>query len=210
MATAAVTNTFVNAQDADADEVNTNFSDLVTFINGSAVHVDGSKAFTAVVSGVTPTSAAHLATKGYVDGAGAVAGMSLGAAQTLTTATDTKIELDTNGYTDATYFTNDPTTDNDITIVKDGTYLILGGVYFAANTSGARTAAIRVDGSAVAVSSAPPLSAGGVRVQVHKIATLSAAQVVTLYGNQSSGGNLDVSSGDANTFLQVVRLTPGV
>lgn len=67
MSTASVTNTFVNAATADADEVNTNFSDLVTFLNGSVVHTDGSKAFTGVVSGVTPTAAAHLVRKDYAD-----------------------------------------------------------------------------------------------------------------------------------------------
>lgn len=44
MATAAITNTFVDATPAEAADVNTNFTDLVTFANGSTVHVDGSKA----------------------------------------------------------------------------------------------------------------------------------------------------------------------
>lgn len=44
MATASVTNTFVNATSADADEVNVNFSDVVNFLNDSVVHTDGSKA----------------------------------------------------------------------------------------------------------------------------------------------------------------------
>lgn len=43
MATASVTNTFVNGQTADATEVNTNFTNLLTFLNASVVHVDGSK-----------------------------------------------------------------------------------------------------------------------------------------------------------------------
>lgn len=47
MATASVTNTFVNAQTADADEVNTNFGELVTFLNGSVIHSDNSKTLTA-------------------------------------------------------------------------------------------------------------------------------------------------------------------
>lgn len=46
MATAAVTNTFVAATAAEAAEVNTNFTDLVTFLNNSVVHRDGSKAMT--------------------------------------------------------------------------------------------------------------------------------------------------------------------
>lgn len=43
MATASVTNTFTNGTTADATEVNTNFNDLVTFVNGSVLHLDGSK-----------------------------------------------------------------------------------------------------------------------------------------------------------------------
>jgi len=46
MATASVTNSFTNGTTADATEVNTNFSDLVTFLNGSVVHLDGSKTMT--------------------------------------------------------------------------------------------------------------------------------------------------------------------
>lgn len=62
MATASVTNTFVDATIAEASEVNTNFSDLVTFLNGSVVHVDGSKAMTGALTlaaaGITfPTAA---------------------------------------------------------------------------------------------------------------------------------------------------------
>lgn len=49
MATASVTNSFTNGTTADATEVNTNFSDLVTFLNNSVVHRDGSKAMTAAL-----------------------------------------------------------------------------------------------------------------------------------------------------------------
>lgn len=50
MATASVTNSFVNGTTADATEVNTNFTDLVTFLNSSVVHVDGSKAMTGALA----------------------------------------------------------------------------------------------------------------------------------------------------------------
>lgn len=46
MATAAVTNTFVTATPALAAEVNTNFSNLVDFLNNSVIHKDGTKAMT--------------------------------------------------------------------------------------------------------------------------------------------------------------------
>ena len=43
MATASVTNQFTASTTIVSDDVDTNFSDLVTFLNGSVVHVDGSK-----------------------------------------------------------------------------------------------------------------------------------------------------------------------
>lgn len=70
MATAAsVTYTFTVGTAAVAAQVNQDFTDLVTWINTNAVHLDGSKAFTAVPSGPAsdPTSDNQLARKAYVD-----------------------------------------------------------------------------------------------------------------------------------------------
>lgn len=46
MATAAVTTTLVNGTANSATPVNGNFTDLVTFLNNSVTHRDGTKAFT--------------------------------------------------------------------------------------------------------------------------------------------------------------------
>ncbi|KKL60103.1 hypothetical protein LCGC14_2208680 [marine sediment metagenome] len=46
MATAAVTNQFTASTTIVSDDVDTNFSDLVTFLNGSVLHLDGAKAMT--------------------------------------------------------------------------------------------------------------------------------------------------------------------
>lgn len=46
MATASVTNDFTNGTTADAEQVDTNFNDLVTFLNNNVIHVDGSKTMT--------------------------------------------------------------------------------------------------------------------------------------------------------------------
>lgn len=46
MATAAVTNTFVNELTSDATDVNQNFTEVVDFLNNQTIHKDGSKAFT--------------------------------------------------------------------------------------------------------------------------------------------------------------------
>lgn len=49
MATASVTHDFVNGNTADADQVDTNFTDLVNFLNADVLHLDGSKAMTAAL-----------------------------------------------------------------------------------------------------------------------------------------------------------------
>ena len=68
-ASSAVTYNFVAGTPSVADNVDQNFTDLVNWINTNAVHLDGSKAFTAVPSGpaTDPTSANQLARKAYVD-----------------------------------------------------------------------------------------------------------------------------------------------
>lgn len=69
-ANVGVTYNFVSGTPAIADNVDQNFTDLVTWINANAVHLDASKAFTAVPSGpaADPTSANELTRKAYVDG----------------------------------------------------------------------------------------------------------------------------------------------
>jgi len=77
MATASVSNTFVNGTAADATEVNTNFSDVVDFANNSVIHRDGSKAMTSafdagsnkIVNVTSPTVGTDAANKTYVDAA---------------------------------------------------------------------------------------------------------------------------------------------
>lgn len=75
MATASVPNTFANSGVADADEMNANFAALVTFLNNSVYHLDGSKVLTADFDGggqritnvAAPTASTDAATKAYVD-----------------------------------------------------------------------------------------------------------------------------------------------
>lgn len=67
-ANASVTYTFINGQSADASEVNQNYDDLVSWINTNAVHLDGSKAFTAAPTyAADPTTNNQLCRKYYVD-----------------------------------------------------------------------------------------------------------------------------------------------
>lgn len=65
----SVPNTFSNGTTADAPEVNDNFAAIVAWINTNAVHLDASKAFTAIPTGpaTDPTTANQLTRKSYVD-----------------------------------------------------------------------------------------------------------------------------------------------
>jgi hypothetical protein len=65
----SVTYSFTVGTAAVAAQVNQNFTDLVTWINTNATHLDGSKPFTSVPSGpaVDPSSDNQLARKAYVD-----------------------------------------------------------------------------------------------------------------------------------------------
>ena len=70
MATASVTYSFSGGGNAAASAVNQDFSDVVTFLNNSVLHVDGSKQLTgqlSLLSGTDPTADDHAARKKYVD-----------------------------------------------------------------------------------------------------------------------------------------------
>lgn len=68
MATLTKTNTLTNGTLADADDVDTNFDDIISWINTNVVQVDGGAFTTLPTSAVTPTLSTELVTKAYVDG----------------------------------------------------------------------------------------------------------------------------------------------
>jgi len=69
MATAAVSNTFTNGSNADAVQVNSNFTSLVNFLNTEVITRDAAIAFTAIPSGpaTNPTLDNQFTRKYYVD-----------------------------------------------------------------------------------------------------------------------------------------------
>lgn len=69
MATASVSYTFVNGDPNDGPQVSQNFTDLVTFLNNSVVHKDGSTTMTGalVLPASDPVSANQATRKSYVD-----------------------------------------------------------------------------------------------------------------------------------------------
>jgi hypothetical protein len=69
MATASVTYAIANGNAQDGDEVGTNFTDLVSFLNTHVVHKDGSVTMTGALSlpSSDPSTDNHAARKVYVD-----------------------------------------------------------------------------------------------------------------------------------------------
>lgn len=70
MATATVTYpSLQNGVDSDANEINQNYADILSFLNTEVVHVDGAKAMTGALSlpASDPTGDNHAARKLYVD-----------------------------------------------------------------------------------------------------------------------------------------------
>lgn len=69
MATASVTYTFTSGTTIASAEANTNFSDLVTFLNTDVIHKDASIAFTSIPSGPAsnPSTDNQFSRKKYVD-----------------------------------------------------------------------------------------------------------------------------------------------
>lgn len=91
MATAAVTYTFAPLTLIESAKGNTNFQDLVTFLNNQVIHADASKVFTAVPTGpaVDPVSDNQFTRKKYVDApflraTATTAALSAGALQSVT------------------------------------------------------------------------------------------------------------------------------
>lgn len=202
MATVSVTYDFVSGTTSYADHVDQNFNDLVTFLNASVSHVDGTRAFTAPVSGVTPTADAHLATKAYVDDATAVAAMYLSSSQSFASSmTATQVDLNTElGNTDATLFEVD-TTNHRIKFLKSGyLYIAVGMVRWDGHVTGDRCAVIRknaINQSLIIIPTCT-IASMSTRINICHIGTAVTNDYFELWGFQSSGGALNAEAGSTD------------
>ena len=211
MATASVTNTFVTSSTILAAAFNTNFNDLVNFVNSSVVHVDGSKAFTGNVAGITPTADAHLTRKDYVDGVGKMVGMHRSTTnQSIATSSVVTVILNAISTAgDAAYYDTDTVT-GEITVLKAGVYAIEGAVTFDTTTDlSERQVQIQVNGGAVAIDSRKAVYNSFTRCHTTAIVSLSANDVITLVAYQTTGAGLFARFSTTDTALRVVRLSAG-
>ena len=189
MATANVTYTFAPLTDILSSEANTNFDDLVTFLNTEVVQKDASVAFTAVPSGpaTDPVSDNQYARKAYVDGVFGLiemAAVSLINAPSLTDVGGNWTSVANRGIT---------TSNTGFTVVTTGAYEIGFSTSFALSTGIGRTFTVRVNG--VQVDSdfvVPDIASSGVRqkMAVTRFLTLTAGDVLTYQYRQDSGASL--------------------
>ena len=121
--------------------------------------------------------------------------------QTLSNATATALTFDAENF-DTNAYHNDLTNTSRITIPagKAGYYLFNGSITYGGNTSGVRNVLLYKNTVQLNIPvSMAPTSSGVARYDFSYTVYLDVADYVELYGSQSSGGDLNVTSGTTET-----------
>lgn len=120
------------------------------------------------------------------------------AAQAATTAVALTVALNSERFDNDTM--HDTVTNNSrITFTTAGHYIVIGDIEFAANATGVRVVGISHSSAGIlAETEYAEVSAAGVSVlNVSTMYAMSAADYVTIFAYQNSGGNLNVNSDTA-------------
>lgn len=141
MSTAAVTYTFAANTLVQSSQANTNFQDVVDFLNSDVIHKDASIAFTAVPSGPSedPTSDDQFARKAYVD-------MACGILRKAGSFASTSVSVEVSGTSTVVDRGVAIASDN-ITIEDAATYAIFGSFGVQTDTDGRRGLMMRKNGA---------------------------------------------------------------
>lgn len=186
MSTAAVTYTFAANTLVQASQANTNFQDVVDFLNSDVIHKDASIAFTAIPSGPSddPTSDDQFARKAYVDMCCGVIykNGSYASVSSATEITGTSTLVD-RGVAIAS---------DNITIEEAGVYVIIATFGVQTNTTGRRGIMVRKNGSGWKGDGgdAENTSGFGKRVTVVAMDSLIVGDVFDYTWYQNSGSTL--------------------
>ena len=198
-----VTYDFVQGTPANADDVDTNFSDITTWINTNAVHLDGTKSFTGLVTlaNADPSVANHATRKSYVDGQIAKPLLDYARENWVISAAAATGTLNVDVKTAAiAYYTLDATANWTINLRGDGSttlssLLAVGDsltVVFAAKqgTSAYLATTIQIDGSVVTPKwlTAAPTSGTSDAVDVYTFVVVKTASspTYTVFGSKAS------------------------
>lgn len=138
-----------------------------------------------------------------------------GSAQTLSTATGTAINMDTEIYDivqSGDTASHDTSTNNTRLYCRTaGKYEVAGQVQFNSNATGVRVAMIRLNaagsysgGTALVQNTQGALSGGSTSAAcIPTEVELAVGDYIELFGYQTSGGNLALATGQANTFVRM-------
>jgi hypothetical protein len=134
------------------------------------------------------------------------------ALQTITTATDTYLAFNSEQYDqagNATDTQHDTVTNNSrLTCRYAGVYLIIGGIEWAANTTGVRYLFIRHQGaSRIVETTISPATSATHGMNVSTLFPMAVNEYVELGVHQTSGGNLNVNQASFySPYFQWVRV----
>lgn len=209
MATASVTNNFTAGTPAVADDVDQNFSDLVSFLNNNVVHKDGTVTMTGLLtlpSGTDPSTDHHAAKYKQVKAMGSRARNATGQSftdNTITTLSFTAALRNDGG----TYWTaGSPTI---FTVPSDGAGIyIFGFQLFFQSTAffdvraqiykNGTGGTLLFDGSTYADAGAATLNA----VSAHTVDALAAGDTI-LFRARVNGSTASYTAGAANQYEHV-------
>ena len=206
MAPATKPYTFTASTRAVASEVNQNFDDVLSFLNNSVAHLDGSKTFTAYPQVSSGTNFAelggtYLAPKSYVDAATPFAGAKAHRTtnQSIANATWTGVSMSSSESWDSDDFHDLVTNPSRFTIPTglNGKYRFNMFAQFAANGNGGRWLGYNVDGGGwTSVQCVDDWGASVFTMEVNASIelNLSVASYFEFGVYQTSGGALNVAN----------------
>lgn len=195
MATASVTHSFTPNTDILSSQVNTNFNDLVTFLNGSTIHKDGSVAATGHLSGpaTDPVSANQYTRKAYVDLHGVVAQLAQTTNETLTASGNSTLVL------------------NNVSVVAGRTYEIHFKSELSLTSAGAWVVELYINGAAYDRLAVPRSTSADVfdASAWWTAPTTQATDDFLIHADKTSGGDL-VFTGTATRRKTLTIIDHGV
>jgi hypothetical protein len=167
----------------------------------AAVQITGASKQALASGNFTPEFMLHkIGSGGRGDAVGARA-YQAGSAQSISNATLTAVTFDSERFdTDGYHSTSSNTSRFTVPAGMGGKYLLGGVVEFAANATGARSIALRLNGSTyIAFETIQAATAGGqeTRLSVETVYDLLAGEYVEVYVSQVSGGSLNIGNTSA-------------
>lgn len=124
--------------------------------------------------------------------------------QTLSTGVTTTLTWDSEDFDTDTYHDN-ATNNSRLTAFKTGKYIIVLFLGYALNSTGLRTAELRINGTTNLSPDARDANSGGnTTPNVTSIVELSVGDYVEARAFQNSGGNLNIDSNQASFFMMYI------